>query len=81
MIPAMKEILWSMPCVLVFFDTRRFKRSGNRVGNPFYAVSTGMTDQSEFCFKELTEESAEDRPAVQKGDPSWKNFCLKLAWK
>ena len=61
------------------------KGAATGVGNSVYYVGPGTGRDglggASFASRELTEESAEDRPAVQKGDPLWKNFCLRLVWK
>jgi phosphoribosylformylglycinamidine synthase II len=51
------------------------------VGNPVYYVGPGTGRDglggASFASRELTEESAEDRPAVQKGDPFMEKLLLE----
>ena len=61
------------------------KGAATGVGNPVYYVGPGTGRDglggAAFASRELTEESAEDRPAVQRGIHSWKNFYLKPVWR
>ena len=78
---AMKVILWLMLFVLVFFVMRIFKRccygswQSGILCQPRYR--SGRIRWCKLCFRELTEESAEDRPAVQKGDPFMEKLLLE----
>ena len=76
-----EEIPWSMLCVLAFYGTRKFKK-----GRPLelairyimLALELAVTAWgASFASRELTEESAEDRPAVQKGDPFMEKLLLE----
>jgi phosphoribosylformylglycinamidine synthase II len=57
------------------------KGAATGVGNPVYYVgpATGRDGLggASFASRELTEESAEDRPAVQKGDPFMEKLLLE----
>ena len=57
------------------------KGAATGVGNPVYYVGTGTGRDglggASFASRELTEESAEDRPAVQKGDPFMEKLLLE----
>lgn len=60
-------------------DIQRGAATG--VGNPVYYVGPGTGRDglggASFASRELTEESAEDRPAVQKGDPFMEKLLLE----
>ena len=54
------------------------------VGNPIFIVGSrtgkdGIHGAS-FASKDLSEDSSEDLPAVQVGDPFQKNYYLRLQW-
>ena len=57
------------------------KGAATGVGNPVYYVGPGTGRDglggASFASRELTEESAEDRPAVQKGDPFMEKLLLE----
>jgi phosphoribosylformylglycinamidine synthase len=57
------------------------KGAATGVGNPVYYVGPGTGRDglggAAFASRELTEESAEDRPAVQKGDPFMEKLLLE----
>ena len=57
------------------------KGAATGVGNPVYYVGSGTGRDglggASFASRELTEESAEDRPAVQKGDPFMEKLLLE----
>ena len=73
---------WLMLFVQEFCVTRKFKKgAATGVGNPVYYVGPGTGRDglggASFASRELTEESAEDRPAVQKGDPFMEKLLLE----
>ncbi len=57
------------------------KGAATGVGNPVFYVGPGTGRDglggASFASRELTEESAEDRPAVQKGDPFMEKLLLE----
>ena len=57
------------------------KGAATGIGNPVYYVGPGTGRDglggASFASRELTEESAEDRPAVQKGDPFMEKLLLE----
>ena len=71
---------------LGLMETDEIVKSGaSGIGNPvLYVGSTtgrdGMGGAS-FASSELTDDSMDDRPAVQVGTPFWKSRWLRLVWR
>ena len=79
---ASKAIRWSMSSALAFLRHEQLARGAARgVGNPVFYVGAetgrdGLAGAA-FASRELTEESREDRPAVQVGDPFKEKLLLE----
>ena len=70
-------------CLGVLRHEQLARGAARGVGNPVFYVGAetgrdGLAGAA-FASRELTEESKEDRPAVQVGDPFKENYCSKLA--
>ena len=76
-----RAILWSTLFAGILRHEEIQKGAATGVGNPVYYVGPGTGRDglggASFASRELTEESAEDRPAVQKGDPFMEKLLLE----